>query len=93
MGLLMSRPEKADEMTRLVHAIRETAVAPARNGELNLTEVINCMGQALSSILAGAYHGKNRDVVMEGFPELVRAYYPQWDKLYADHAAKTATSN
>ncbi len=45
MGLLMSRPEKADEMTRLVHAIRETAVAPARNGELNLTEVINCHGR------------------------------------------------
>lgn len=93
MGLVMPRPEKADEMTRLVHAIREAAVAPARNGELNLSEVINCMGQALASILVGAYHSKNRDVVMEGFPELVRAYYPRWEKLYAEQAAKTSTPN
>lgn len=85
MGLMMSRPEKAEEMSKLVYAIREATVGPARNGELNLSEVINAFGQAFASVLVGAYGDKSREVVLSTFPDLVRAYYPQWEKIYAAH--------
>lgn len=85
MALTMTRPEKAHEMTMLVHAIREATVAPARDGQLNIAEVINAFGQALASILVGAYDTKNREVVVSTFPDLVRACYPQWEAIYADH--------
>ena len=85
MGLTMTRPEKSEEMAKLVYAIREATVGPARDGELNLAEVINAFGQALASVLVGAYDKKNREVVLSCFPDLVRAYYPQWEKIYASH--------
>lgn len=83
MPLMMSRAEKSTEMSVLVHAIREAAIAPARDGNLNLAEVINAFGQAFASILVGAYNPKNREVVVSTFPDLVRAYYPQWEAIYA----------
>lgn len=86
MGLTMTRPEKSAEMTALVYAIREAAVTPARDGGLNLTEVINAFGQAFASILVGAYDAGNREVVVSTFPNLVRAYYADWEAIYAAHA-------
>lgn len=90
MSLLTTRPEKSEAMTRLVYAIREATVEPARNGELNLAEVINAFGQAFASILVGAYDKKNREVVVSTFPDVVRAYYPQWEKIYAAHGHEPA---
>jgi hypothetical protein len=63
MGLIQTRPEKAEAMSRLVYAIREATVDPARHGDLNLAETVNAFGQALASILVGAYPPKNREVV------------------------------
>lgn len=83
--LAHTRPEKSEAMTRLVYAIREVTVEPARNGDLNIAEVINAFGQVLASILVGAYDPKNREVVVSTFPDLVRAYYPHWEKIYAAH--------
>lgn len=83
MPLMMTRPDKSHEMSVLTHAIREAAIAPARAGQLNLAEVINAFGQAFASILVGAYDAKNREVVVSTFPDLVRAYYPQWEAIYA----------
>lgn len=83
--LLMTRPEKAEEMSRLVYALRDTAAGPARDGDLNLAEVINAMGQALASVLVGAYEAKSREVVLSFLPDLVRGYFPQWEKIYAEH--------
>jgi hypothetical protein len=85
--LVATRPEKSDDMNRLVHAIREAAVAPARNGELNLAEVTNAFASALASILVGAYLPKHREAVLLMYPDLVRAYFPQWEKIYASHNA------
>lgn len=82
-GLTITRDEKSAEMSALVHAIREATVRPAREGNLNLAEVINAFGQAFASILVGAYDPKNREVVVSTFPDLVRAYYPQWESIYA----------
>lgn len=84
MSLTWTRPEKSVEMTALVYAIREATVGPARDGNLNLAEVINAFGQVFASILVGAYDDKNREVVVSTFPDLVRAYYPQWEAIYAD---------
>lgn len=88
MSLTFTRPEKSEEMSALVYAIREAAISPARNGDLNLAEVINGFGQALASILAGAYETKNREVVLMALPDLVRAYFPQWDEIYAAEARR-----
>lgn len=85
MSLMQTRPEKSAEMTALVYAIREAAVGPARDGTLNLAEVINAFGQAFASILVGAYDLKHREVVVSTFPDLVRAYYPQWEEIYSAH--------
>ena len=85
MALTMTRPDKAHEMTVLVHAIREATVAPARDGQLNIAEVINAFGQAFASILVGAYDAKNREVVVSTFPDLVRSCYTQWEAIYAAH--------
>lgn len=88
MGLTMTRPEKSEAMTALVYAIREAAVGPARDGELNIAEVVNGFGQAFASILVGAYDPKNRQVVLTAFPDLVRAYYPKWEAIYAAEFAR-----
>jgi hypothetical protein len=85
MSLVETRPEKVEDMSRLVYAIREATVGPARDGNLNLSEVINGFGQALASVLVGAYDKKNREVVLTMFPDLVRGYFSQWEKIYANH--------
>jgi len=85
--MIISRDEKSAEMTAVVHAIREAAIAPARDGNLNLAEVINAFGQAFASIVVGAYDQKNREAVVSTFPDLVRAYYPQWEAIYASQLA------
>lgn len=87
MSLTHTRPEKSLEMTKLVYAIREATVGPARDGSLNLAEVVNGFAQAFASILVGAYDGKNREIVVSTFPDVVRAYYPAWEEIYAKHAA------
>jgi hypothetical protein len=88
MSLTMTRPEKSEAMTRLVYALRETVAKPARAGELNISECLNALGQATASVIAGAYGDKkNREVVLSAMPDLIRAYFPQWDKIYADHAS------
>lgn len=90
MSLTQTRPEKSEAMSRLVYSIREATVEPARAGELNLAEVVNAFGQALASVLVGAYETKNRDVVLSMFPDLVRGYFPAWEKIYAEHLAALA---
>jgi hypothetical protein len=87
---MMASNEKSMAMTAMVYAIREAAVGPARDGNLNLAEVINAFGQAFASILVGAYDAKNREVVVSTFPDLVRAYYPQWEAIYAAERQPTA---
>lgn len=86
--MILTREEKSDEMTALVHVLREMAVAPAREGKLNLAEVINAFGQAFASILVGAYDTKNREVLLMAYPDLVRAYFPQWEAIYAAEASR-----
>jgi hypothetical protein len=83
MALTMSRSEKSAEIFELACAIRAATIAPARDGELNLAEIINAFGQAFASILVGAYGNKNREVVLTTFPDLVRTYFPQWEAIYA----------
>lgn len=73
-------------MSRLVYAIREAAVGPARAGDLNLAEVVNAFGQVFASILVGAYETKNREVILSALPDLVRAYFPIWEQIYANAA-------
>ena len=90
MSLSITRPEKREEMAKLVYAIREATVGPARDGGLNLSETINAFGQAFASVLVGAYDHKNREVVLSCFPDLVRAYYPQWEEIYAAHNHRAA---
>lgn len=87
MSLMQTRPEKSLEMTKLVYAIREATVGPARDGQLNLAEVINGFAQVLASVLVGAYDAKSREIVVSTFPDVVRAYYPAWEKIYAEHTA------
>lgn len=87
MALLMTRPEKAEDMARLVYAIREATVGPARDGGLNFAETVNAFGQAFASLLVGAYDQKEREIVLSMFPDLVLAYFPQWEKIYKQHRA------
>ncbi len=93
MSLTQTRPEKSEATSRLVYSIREATVGPARDGELNLAEVINAFAQAFASVLVGAYEAKNREVVVSTFPDVVRAYYPQWEKIYAEHAAAQSSGD
>lgn len=81
----ITRKEKSEAMTVLVLAIRTTVVENARRDELNLAEVLNAMGQSFASVLVGAYNDKNREIVVSALPDLIRAHYPQWEKIYADH--------
>ena len=82
--LLTTRPEKDAAATRLVYALRNAAAAEGRSGELNLAEIINAMAQAMSSMLAGAYDDRNREIILEMLPALIRAYFPRWDKIYSE---------
>ena len=94
MALTQKRQENSEAMTKLVYALRETVAASARSGEVNIAESLNAMGQAFSSIIAGAYRdNKTREIVIMGLPELIRLYLPLWDKIYADHGHAPETKN
>lgn len=82
--MISSRPEKSEAMERLVYAVRESMVAPARDDDLNLAEVCIVLANVLASILVGAYGEKNRAIVLSAFPDVVRAHFQQWEKIYAD---------
>lgn len=82
--MISSRPEKSEAMERLVYAVREAMVAPARDGDLNLAEVCLVLANVLASVLVGAYDQKNREIVLSAFPDVVRTSFPQWEKIYAD---------
>lgn len=88
----MTREEKSDAMTRLVYAIRQTVVENARKDELNIAEVLNAMGQSFASVIVGAYEGRNREIVVAALPDLIRAYYPQWESIYAAHGHQPVQS-
>lgn len=83
MSLTTTRPEKSAAMSKLVHALRETMINVVTEEEMNIAEAVNGTAHFLASILVGAYHKKERDVVMSAFPDVVRAYYPEWEKIYA----------
>lgn len=94
MGLTYTRPEASRAMTELVYALREAVAERARSGDINIAEGINAMAQALASVLVGAYQSdKHREVVLSTFPDVVRAYYPQWEKIYAAHVRDTAATS
>jgi hypothetical protein len=80
-----TRPEKSRAMSELVYALRNAIAERGSTGNLNLAECMNALGQTMASILAGAYDDKNREVVLAALPDLIRAYLPQWDKIYADY--------
>lgn len=88
MPLIQTRPEKAEQMTVLVGTIRNEIAKQASSGELNLAECVNATAQVFSSVLVGAYDKKNREIVLSMLPDLVRAYFPQWEKIYAAHGHK-----
>lgn len=89
MSLTQTRPEKSAAMSRLVYGLREAMRENAVIDELNIAEVVNGTAHFLASILVGAYDSKNREVVVSTFPDVVRAYYPEWEKIYAT-ASKAA---
>lgn len=83
--MLQTRPEKAEAMTRIVYELRNVAAKAGREGDLNLAEVLNAFGQAYASVIAGAYNAKSREVILDAIPHLIRAYFPQWDRIYHAH--------
>lgn len=87
MGLTMTRPEKAAAMSKLVYALREVLRETVIAEELNIAEAVGGAAHLLASILVGAYHKKEREVVVSTFPDVVRSYYPEWERMYAGHAA------
>ena len=84
MGLTFTRPEKSAAMERAAYAMRDTLAKEAQAGELNHAEAINSAAHVFTSILVGAYRtSKDREAVIQALPDLVRAYIPQWEKIYA----------
>lgn len=85
MNLTHTRREKAMACNKACYAMRETMAAHARRDGLNHAEALNAAAQVFSSILAGSYSGqKEREIVISAIPDLVRAYLPQWDKIYLE---------
>lgn len=89
MALLQSRPEKDADIMVLVYALRNKIAEAGRSGDLNLAEVVIAMGQAMSSVLVGAYDPRNREIVLDGIPDLIRACFPQWEAIYRDARVPT----
>lgn len=85
MGLTMTRPEKAKEMADLIYALREASGNAALHGDLNIAEVVNSLGQAFASVLVGAYAQKEREIVLSMLPDLIRASFSEWEKIYSDY--------
>lgn len=89
MSLTMTRPEKTEAMTKLVYGLREVMREVVIGEQMNIAEAVNGAAHFLASILVGAYHEKEREVVVSTFPDVVRAYYPEWERIYAaDREAK-----
>ena len=85
MALTMTRPEKELGMTEAVGEMRNTLAQIALKNELNIAEAVNAAAQVFTSILVGGYSSvKDREVVISALPDLVRAYIPQWEKVYAE---------
>lgn len=84
MSLTMSRPEKAEATTLVVGEMRNALGVSAQKYGLNIAEAINAAAQVFASTLVGAYQEKkDREAVIQALPDLVRAYIPQWEKIYA----------
>ena len=80
----MTRPEKAEATTIAVGTMRNALADIAQQHELNIAEAINAAAQVFTSVLVGAYRNtKEREVVIAALPDLIRAYIPQWEKIYA----------
>lgn len=93
MGLTQTRPEKAEATTRAVGAMRNVLAKKARAAGLNHAEAINAAAQVFTSILVGAYQTeKDREIVISVLPDLVRAYIPQWEKIYADFGKRSGSA-
>lgn len=80
-----TRPEKSQEMTKLVGTLRNAIADAGRNDGINLAEAVSALAQTISSVLVGAYNAKNREIVLMAMPDVVRAYYPLWEKIYGAH--------
>lgn len=83
MSLVMTRPEKAEAMTKLVYDLREAMRKNVIDNDMNLAEAINASAQFVAGILVGAYDKKHQEVVLTTFPDVVREYLPQWEKIYS----------
>ena len=71
-------------MERAEYAMRNTLAKEAQAGQLNHAEAINAASHVLTSVLVGAYKTtKDREAVIQALPDVVRAYIPQWEKIYA----------
>lgn len=81
--MIFTRPEKSDAMSRLVQSLRDSIITSATEEGLNLPETLNATAHLVASILVGAYDKKNQEVVLSTFPDVVRAYFPQWEKIYS----------
>lgn len=83
--LTLTRPEKDHACSQTCFAMRAAMVEHVVANDLNHAEALNAAAQVFSSILAGAYAApRDREIVISGLPDIVRAYLPQWDKIYAD---------
>lgn len=91
--LAHTRPEKNVAMTKLVYALRNAVAASVRTDGINIAEAVNAAAQAVASVLVGAYRGREREIVLSAFPDVVRAYYPAWEKIYAEFNASRPSSD
>lgn len=82
MGLTQNRPEMDGSMTEMVQAMRDGMTSIVIRDQLNIAEAVNAIAHVLASVLVGAYSDKEREVVVSTFPDVVRAYFPQWEKIY-----------
>lgn len=90
MGLTISRPEKTKATQLVAAAMRNVLAKEAHEANLNHAEALLAAAQVFTSILVGAYSSsleKEREAVIKGLPDIVRAYIPHWEKIYADFAA------
>lgn len=92
MKLTQTRPEKSEACTLAVHAMREALVSVVIDQELNHAEALSATAHVFASILAGAYRDtKNQEAVLSAIPDVVRAYIPHWQGIYARMMPDEAT--
>jgi len=87
-----TRAEKDHASEEAAYAMRSAMAKVAIEHGLNHAEMINATAHVFASILAATYEReKDRDVVLSGLSDVIRAYVPQWQRIYAaemDIAAK-----